>query len=298
MNCKRKREIAECFRRVVEQPQAPVAVADHFTIEVEHAAAAGTGETPFCKRRRRPVEQRSEARFRLRTDNRIRPGKHTGIQQVARAASERDAGEHWIRRAGGREQRRSRDVAIGRVVNPAEVVGHGIRNIVAHAHRAGVMVRGAEIVAPIFECRERRKALGRSSRRNGDHAVCVRQISNGSLPAKISAILSDMASISSHVARLCFPNRNPLSIRTPYQPNHSPRRLWLSLNGLRRFHCRGSSFEGSTQTTLRNWSRFKERQNNNHTKRLANIMRGLGWLRSETPMRFGKAVARGFRNDA
>jgi predicted P-loop ATPase len=39
----------------------------------------------------------------------------------------------------------------------------------------------------------------------------------------------------------------------------------------------------------------KERQNNNHTKRLAGIMRGLGWLRSETPMRFGKAVARGFR---
>src|SRR5262249_14440208 len=34
----------------------------------------------------------------------------------------------------------------------------------------------------------------------------------------------------------------------------------------------------------------KERQNNNHTKRLAAIMRGLGWLRSETPMRFGKAV--------
>jgi hypothetical protein len=39
----------------------------------------------------------------------------------------------------------------------------------------------------------------------------------------------------------------------------------------------------------------KERQNNNHTKRLAGIMRGLGWLRCETPMRFGKAVARGFR---
>jgi hypothetical protein len=39
----------------------------------------------------------------------------------------------------------------------------------------------------------------------------------------------------------------------------------------------------------------KERQNNNHTKRLAAIMRNLGWLRSETPMRFGRAVARGFR---
>jgi predicted P-loop ATPase len=38
----------------------------------------------------------------------------------------------------------------------------------------------------------------------------------------------------------------------------------------------------------------KERQSNNHTKRLAGIMRSLGWLRCETSMRFGKAVARGF----
>jgi predicted P-loop ATPase len=38
----------------------------------------------------------------------------------------------------------------------------------------------------------------------------------------------------------------------------------------------------------------KERQNNNHTKRLAGIMRGLGWFRSEEVMRFGKVVKRGF----
>jgi predicted P-loop ATPase len=38
----------------------------------------------------------------------------------------------------------------------------------------------------------------------------------------------------------------------------------------------------------------KERQNNNHTKRLAGIMRSLGWVRSEAVMRFGKAVGRGF----
>ena len=37
-----------------------------------------------------------------------------------------------------------------------------------------------------------------------------------------------------------------------------------------------------------------KRQNNNHTKRLAGIMRGLGWLRSEEVMRFGKEVKRGF----
>ena len=38
----------------------------------------------------------------------------------------------------------------------------------------------------------------------------------------------------------------------------------------------------------------EERQNNNHTKRLAAIMRSLGWLRSEEVLRFGKGVKRGF----
>ena len=39
----------------------------------------------------------------------------------------------------------------------------------------------------------------------------------------------------------------------------------------------------------------KERQNNNHTKRLASIMRRLGWIRSEEVLRFGKVVKRGFK---
>ena len=38
----------------------------------------------------------------------------------------------------------------------------------------------------------------------------------------------------------------------------------------------------------------KERQHNNHTKRLAGIMRRLGWTRSEEALRFGKVVKRGF----
>ena len=38
----------------------------------------------------------------------------------------------------------------------------------------------------------------------------------------------------------------------------------------------------------------KERQHNNHTKRLAGTMCHLGWSHSETPMRFGKTLARGF----
>ena len=38
----------------------------------------------------------------------------------------------------------------------------------------------------------------------------------------------------------------------------------------------------------------KERQVNNHTKRLAGIMRSLGWTRPDTALRIGKLVCRGF----
>lgn len=38
----------------------------------------------------------------------------------------------------------------------------------------------------------------------------------------------------------------------------------------------------------------KSSQNNNHTKRLAAVMRGLGWTHSPSPLRFGKVVKRGF----
>jgi hypothetical protein len=38
----------------------------------------------------------------------------------------------------------------------------------------------------------------------------------------------------------------------------------------------------------------KERQTQNHTKRLASIMRKLGWDKPETVIRLGKHVKRGF----
>jgi putative DNA primase/helicase len=38
----------------------------------------------------------------------------------------------------------------------------------------------------------------------------------------------------------------------------------------------------------------KERQFQNHTKRLASIMRGLGWFRPDTVIRIGKHIKRGF----
>jgi predicted P-loop ATPase len=37
-----------------------------------------------------------------------------------------------------------------------------------------------------------------------------------------------------------------------------------------------------------------ERQHNNHTKRLADVMRNLGWVRRDKVMRIGKLVCRGF----
>jgi predicted P-loop ATPase len=38
----------------------------------------------------------------------------------------------------------------------------------------------------------------------------------------------------------------------------------------------------------------KERQNNNHTKRLAGLMRRLDWVRADGVLRFGKEIKRGF----
>ena len=85
--------------------------------------------------------------------------------------AERDAGEHRIRRADGREERGAGDVAVGRVVDTAEVVGHGVGDVVAHAHRAGVVMRRAEIVAAILERGERGEALRPRAGRHRDHAV-------------------------------------------------------------------------------------------------------------------------------
>ena len=87
-------------------------------------------------------------------------------------------------------------------MDAAEVVGHGVRDVVAHAHRAGVVMRRAEVVAAVLERGERGEPLRpRAGGHRNDAGRRWRSISNGSLPAKISAILSDTASIASHVAR-------------------------------------------------------------------------------------------------
>ena len=54
------------------------------------------------------------------------PGNTLRVQQVARAATERDTRQHRVGRADGREERGADDVAVGRVVDPAEVVGHRV----------------------------------------------------------------------------------------------------------------------------------------------------------------------------
>src|SRR5438552_933595 len=88
-------------------------------------------------------------------------GFHAGLPG---STAERDACQHWVRRAARREERGPCNVAIGGVVHPPEVVGHGIGNIVAHARGAGVVVCGSEVVASILECSERGKAPGASAR--------------------------------------------------------------------------------------------------------------------------------------
>ena len=72
------------------------------------------------------------------------------------------------------KERGSGDVAIRGVVDAAEVVGHGVRDVVAHAHGAGVVMRGAEVVAAILECSERGESLRARCPPARDHAVRAR----------------------------------------------------------------------------------------------------------------------------
>ena len=89
-------EIAKCFCRVIKQTQSASAVADHFAIEMKHAAATRTGQPPVLERRCRPIEKRTETVLGLRTNNSIRIGQDIGAEAVSRPARESDAGEHRI----------------------------------------------------------------------------------------------------------------------------------------------------------------------------------------------------------
>src|SRR6266481_578772 len=133
---------------------------------MSHAAAAGSCESPLAEGRGGAVKQRAEAGLGLRADDGIGTGEYVAIKQITGTSSEGDAGKHRVRRAEGREKRGTCDIAVRRVMNPAEVVGYGIGDDIAHAHRAGVMMGGSEIVAAGCERSERRQSLGR---RAGGH---------------------------------------------------------------------------------------------------------------------------------
>src|SRR5260370_24831779 len=137
---------------------------------MSHAAAARSGEPPLAEGRGRTVKQRAETCLRLRADDRIGTGEYVELRQSTATPSEGDAGKHRVRRAEGREKRGTCNIAVRRVMNPAEVVGYGIGDGIAHAHRAGVMMGGSEIVPARRECSERRQSLGRRAGGHRNHA--------------------------------------------------------------------------------------------------------------------------------
>src|SRR5260370_21692517 len=128
---------------------------------MSHAAAARSGEPPLAEGRGMPAREREETCPRLRAEDRIGTGEYVAIKQITGTPSEGDAGKHRVRRAEGREKRGTCNIAVRRVVNPAEVVGYGIGDGIAHAHRAGVMMGGSEIVPAGPERSERRQSVGR-----------------------------------------------------------------------------------------------------------------------------------------
>jgi len=86
-------------------------------------------------------------------------------------------------------------------VNAAKVVGHGVGDVVAHAHRSGIVMRGAKIIpASLNEARAASRALCVPAG-TGMVRSAAAKMSNGSAPAKRSATLSEIASISFQVAR-------------------------------------------------------------------------------------------------
>ena len=160
-----QREIGERLGRVVEQPQAAIAIAHHLAVCVQHASANWTGEPPVLEGGRGTVEERTEAGLDLRTDDRIRTRQNAAVEEIASASAKRNPRQHRVRRTQRRKQRWSGDVAIGRVVDPTEVVRHGVSHGIAHAHGSGVVMGRAQIVAAVLECTECRQSLGHGCRR-------------------------------------------------------------------------------------------------------------------------------------
>src|SRR6266567_2313760 len=136
-----------------------------------HAATGRAGEPPLAEGSRRTVKERTETCLRLRADDGIGTREHAAIKQIPGPSPEGDACKHRVWRPDGREKRGASDIAIGRIMNPAEVVGHGVGDGVAHAHRAGVMVGGSEIIPARPERSERPQSLGRGTSGYWNHTA-------------------------------------------------------------------------------------------------------------------------------
>ena len=94
------------------------------------------------------------------SDRRSRVRAGSGTLPLSKSPVRRarcDAREHWVWRAERREEGGTGDVAVGRIVDAAKIVGHGVSDVVAHAHCAGVVVCRAEVVATVLSLSERRE---------------------------------------------------------------------------------------------------------------------------------------------
>src|SRR5262249_30457430 len=74
-----QRKVPKRLRRVIEQSQSAIAVTDHFAIDMQHATADGTSETPSRKARGGAIEERTEPGFGLRIYDGVGAGKHSRI---------------------------------------------------------------------------------------------------------------------------------------------------------------------------------------------------------------------------
>src|SRR5262245_59016515 len=132
-------EILEWLRRIEEQSDPPsVLLGNHGSAESGEAAAAS--HLPVRELRVTSVEQVYKPRFQRRRGR-------LWNQVIPEPARERNAGEHRIRRADRRKERRPGDVRVGDLVKAAVGVGHRRILIIAHPQGTRFVMGRAEAVA-------------------------------------------------------------------------------------------------------------------------------------------------------
>jgi hypothetical protein len=96
-------------------------------------------------RRYGPVAERGAVEQNL--EARIGRKRRRCQDQIAGAARERNTGEHRVRRADAREQRRARDVQVLGMVEAPVRVRDAPRRVGIHPQRPRLVMRGAQLVA-------------------------------------------------------------------------------------------------------------------------------------------------------